>query len=155
MRSVIVAPVFVAVAVSIPVATWWLLQLPGLSPVASTGALGASTQALQVLIVLQLLSVCLLYRYWMHSMSTIALTLIPTWPLVAMLGLAAGAPLTEIVVSQLLLLAIAFVLTLGAARLDKLLREHSAKDTLHAIVGIGAAALAWSFRSDWLGWLGI
>ena len=155
MRNMIVAPVFVAAAFSIPVATWWLLQLPGLSPVASTGTLGASIQALHILIVLQLLSVCLLYRYWMHSMSMIALTLIPTWPLVAMLGLAAGAPLTEVVVSQLLLLAIALVLTLGATRLDKSLREHSAKDTLHAIVGIGAAALAWSFRSDWLGWLAI
>ena len=158
MRNVSSASTVVAIAYSLPVSAWWMLQLPGVTAITPGDALHASVVALQTTLVLQLLAVCLFAQQWAKSESetlpTILLVLMPAWPLLAMLGFSTGTPLFGLVLFQAGVLTVGMMILAGSRVITRLFRNRTGAEPLCFGVGIVAAAFVWSFRAEFVAWIG-
>lgn len=159
MRNVNSASTVIAIAYSLPVSAWWMLQLPGVAATATGDALHASVVALQMTLVLQLLAVCLFAQQWAKlesdSLPTILLALMPAWPLLAMLGFSTGAPLFGLLLFQAGVFAVGVMILASSRAITRLFRNRTGAEPLCFGVGIVAAAFVWSFRANIFAWIGV
>ena len=159
MRNVTSAPTFVAIAYALPIGAWWAMQMPGLALEFSGNALQASDFALQTILVLQLLVVCLFAQHWAQSESetapVILLTLIPAWPLLAMLGISTGTLLIALLLSQVAIFMVGMMLLAGSRAIAGIIQHQATLALCRYAIGIAAAALTWTFRMDLSRWIGV
>jgi len=158
MRNINSGSTVVAIAYSLPVSAWWMLQLPDVAAAAPGDALHASVVALQTTLELQLLAVCLFAQQWAKleskTLPTILLTLMPAWPLLAMLGFSTGAPLFGLVLFQAGIFAVGVTILSSSRAITHLFRNRTGAEPLCFGVGIVAAAFVWSFRANVVAWIG-
>ncbi len=148
MRSVSATPAYLAIAWMIPLGIWWFGSLSTMSQAPSPALGSFSAEVVQALVIVQMLSVCLFAAQW-HP-SSIAAHLLPAWPLLAMLGLAAGMPTVGLLASQLAVAA-SGAAVFGIAAV--LRRFHMPAETMRLALtslGVVCAGLAWMSRAAWL-----
>ena len=160
MRNVSATPAVLTIAYLVPVSVWWFAQMSLLLQASEPLLVPFSINVLQTLSVVQVLCLCLFVPHWIqpqldmtHSATTIATSLLPAWPLFAILGLATGIPATAIVATQAVAAAIGLAVA-GAATFVQ--RLHLGVEILRlsqACLGLAAATLAWLLRSEWLQWI--
>lgn len=166
MRSLAAAPGLVAMGYLIPVSGWWFTQLPGLLEKHSPSVAGISLQALQATLILQLIVVTLFSPLWSASRNeqpawrnaivtpglSVALSILPAWPLLAMLCLASVAPFSKLAQVQVAVLAAGLAVALLARGFRNFEFGVEATRLLQAFLGLVAATLAWIFRHAWWQW---
>ena len=153
MRAVNPIPAWLSICWLLPLGTWWSTKM-WLLPQPMSAPLGVfSKQALVALITVQLLTICLFSAYWPSRSTSIAMSLAPSWPLLAVLGLGAGASATNLAGSQVAAFAVGFAVVSGS----RFAREKSSEPELIqlvvACIGVGAAMLTWILRDYWTGWI--
>ncbi len=167
MWNIAVTPSLVAVGCLIPVSGWWIIQLSGhlekFSP--ATGAV--SMQAIQAILLLQLLSVSLFSPHWVteshqkspHRVSfgqtgvSIISSILPAWPFLAMLSLASGIPASKFGKAEALVLATGLTIALIARSFQNLNVSAEVTRLSQSFLGLVAASLIWVFRIDWFEWI--
>jgi hypothetical protein len=144
----------------IPVSVWWFAQMSLLLQASNPVLVPFSISVLQTLSVLQVLSLCLFVPHWnqpqlgmTHSAKTIATSLLPAWPLFAILGLATGVPETALIASQALAAGIGLAVAGITTFVQRLHLRAEIMRLSRACLGLAAATLAWLLRGAWLQWL--
>lgn len=160
MRNVSATPAVLTIAYLVPVSVWWFAQMSILLQASNPVLVPFSIQVLQTLSIVQVLCLCLFVPHWVqprlgmtHSATTIATSLLPAWPLFAILGLATGIPATALIATQV----VAACVGLAVAGITTLVQRSSVSAEVlrlsQAGLGLAAATLAWLLRSEWLQWL--
>jgi hypothetical protein len=151
-----VAPAVLTLIYLIPVSIWWFAQLSIGSP--SFGPI--SLQALEALLLTQVLCLFLFAPQWSSMRTgikegaiTVAVSLLPTWPLFALLCLASGVSLISLAAAQALtaVLGLVFISTLGL--LHRAPVNAEAARLIRASFGLIIATFAWLTRATWLPWV--
>jgi hypothetical protein len=132
----------------IPLGVWWFGHLSTMSQPPSPALGTFSTGVLQALVIAQMLSVCLFAAHW-HP-SSIAAHLLPAWPLLAMLGLAAGIPIVGLLASQLAVAAGGSAVFGIAALLRRFRMPAETMRLARTSLGVLCACLAWMSHGAWL-----
>ena len=155
----IATPAFLTITWLIPLSIWWLTQLFVLSTAAATVVGPMSLQALHTLLLVQLLSVCLFAPHWAHPKSLIvrngseiAASILPSWPLIAMLWLATGVSAAALGSTQLLVAIVGLALLAIAHHVRRVAGRHEVARILNTSLGLIAATLAWLYSDKWLQW---
>ncbi len=167
MRKLSATPAMLAAAVALAVSIWWFAQLPLMPAVPGPELVPASKLALQVLISLQVLFLCLFGPLWvlgdsrsikltsvaLRNIGCVALAIVPAWPLVTMLWLAAGIPFISIAASQ----GVAALVGLAVLAVAELTRRNVASAEVRRLlatsVGSVAAVCAWQGQTVWAHWV--
>lgn len=160
MRTVSATPAVLTMTYLVPVSVWWFVQMSLLLQASNPVFVPFSIHVLQTLSIVQVLYLCLFAPHWVqpqpgmtNSAVAVATALLPAWPLFAILGLATGVPVTALIATQ----AVAAVAGLAVARIATFVRRLRLSAELlrlsQACLGLAAATLAWSLRSEWLQWL--
>jgi hypothetical protein len=136
------------------VALWWLgstrLALAG-----GSDASRSSADALQALLLvrgmaLAMLSVRIGALGGWRAGAAVALALIaPAWPLVLLAWSASTTPLTQLALSESLLLAAGLALPLIGLGLRRALRQAEPAEVVATAVGVALAASVWAARGLW------
>jgi hypothetical protein len=167
MRALKLTPTLVGLMCALPISVWWFAQLTLVSPLPGPALAPLSREVLTVLVSVQLLVMCLFAPLWvlndarlcngrsgaLLAAATIASMLLPTWPLIVMLGLASGASFSGLLITQIVIASAGLVIVAIASV------SRAAFDTTESIrlilTGLGAVAAfaAWSLRAFWLQWL--
>jgi hypothetical protein len=169
MRNVAATPGIIAIGSMIPVSGWWFVQVNVLIDTFSVGIGHVSVQALQALLLLQCLSVCLFVPHWVTTTGEVSsqrrgywqiglpvlFALLPAWPLLAMLVLASGASAGQVAMAEVLFLASGLVVALVARIVHNLGMDAEITRLLLGTLGLVAAALVWWFRIEWFDWIGL
>lgn len=167
MQPLSATPILFTLIYSSLISVWWFAQLSMLSPLPGPALAPVSSQVLQALVAVQILGLCLFVPMWiLHDSKQagprssrlrypliIASSLLPAWPLIAMLGLATGVSFTSLAITQALAigigLAVAIVATLG----QNLVATVELQRLINTGIGALAAACAWLLRDSFLHWL--
>lgn len=159
-----VTPGLIAIGCLLAVSGWWLLQF-GLRLDQFSPALAAvSFEAMKALLLLQLLSVSLFSPHWsvaigeqpshrralLQSTAAVASSLVPAWPLFAMLSLASGVSMSSIGLCEAALLAMGIVFAQIGRAFHYLELDAEIMRLSQTLFGVFAAALAWLYGNDWL-----
>jgi hypothetical protein len=151
-----VTPAVLTLAYLIPASIWWFTQL-SLMPT-STGQL--SLQALEALLLTQVLFLCLFVPLWTRptadikqGATAIAAALLPSWPLLAMLSLASGVTVLAMVASQTVLAVVGLIITSIAMILQRATGAAEPMRLVRVSVGLIAASVALMTRAIWLPWV--
>jgi len=160
MRNVSATPAVLTITYLVPVSAWWFVQMSLLLQASNPVLVPFSITALQTLSVVQVICLCLSVPHWVqprlgmtHSATTIATSLLPAWPLFAILGLATGIPATVLIATQAVAAGVGMAVA-GIAMVVQRLRVSAEVLRLsQACLGLVAATLAWLLRSEWLQWL--
>ena len=160
MRNVSATPAVLTIAYLVPVSIWWFAQTSLLLQASNPVFVPFSINVLQTLSVVQILCLCLFVPHWVrpqlgmtHDATTIATSLLPAWPLVAMLGLATGIPATALIATQAVAASIGLAVAGIAMVVQRLRMSAEVLRLSQACLGLAAATLAWLLRSEWLQWL--
>ena len=169
MRALKLAPAMLGLMCSLPISFWWFARLSLVSPLPGPQLAPLSLEALQVLVSLQLLILCLFAPLWLlHDSSlfkgrsgvlrgatAIASTLLPVWPLIAMLGLASGVSFSGLLTTQIVILVSGLAILALATVARALFHSVESQRLILTSFGVVAAFVAWSLRAIWLQWLSI
>lgn len=144
----------------VPLSAWWFGQLFVLSPVTSPAVAHLSLQAVQTVLVAQVLCICLFAPHWIepdssiaNNGSTVAASLLPAWPLIAVLWLASGVSVAALAGTQLLAGGIGLALILIATGVRRSAARGEMLRMLQTSLGVTAASIAWLLHETWLQWL--
>ena len=153
----IATPALLTITYLIPLSIWWLTQLFVFSPAPATAVTSLSLQALRTLLLVQLLTICLFAPHWAKSRvvrngSEIAASILPSWPLIAMLWIATGVSAAGLGSSQLLVAIVGLALLAIAHHVHRVAGRHEVARILNTSLGLIAAMLAWLFSDTWLQW---
>ena len=151
MRDLDATPSWLTVMYLVPFSIWWLTQLSILTEPLSPLLADISLQVLQVLLVTQMLSLCLFVPRW--SAVSVATALLPAWPVLGMLGLAAGVPVAALAATEAVIAIAGLVVLTLAALVQKVLTGNEQRRLALASLGLTAAILAWVSRHVWLQWV--
>jgi hypothetical protein len=147
MRQLSVIPAAVTLVWLVPACAIWLAELSMMSPLPGPALGPVSGELLRAVLIAQLLALCLFAPQWQAD--AVAMSLLPAWPLIALLGYAAGAPALTLLGTQTVAGATGLLLTALTAPL----RQRPGRDTarlLQGTAGLVAAGLAWLVRDAWL-----
>lgn len=151
MRELDATPSWLTVMYLVPISIWWLTQLAILTVPLSPPLAGFSLQVLHALLLTQMLSLCLFAPRWRAI--SVATALLPAWPILGMLGFAAGVSVAALAATE----AVIAITGLIVMALTVLVRKLFSGDEIQrlAITGLGLAAaiLAWASRTLWLQWV--
>jgi hypothetical protein len=162
-------PGLVAIGCTIPVSSWWFIQLTGLIDIHSQAIGDVSIQAMHAILILQFLSVCLFCSYWAgesHDRSSrqpalvqiapsVVATVLPAWPLLAMLSIAGGISASQIIMAEASLFTAGLAVALIARAMHNLNLNTEINRLLPSVLGLASATLFWLFRTDWFDWVGL
>ena len=153
MQALNPIPAWLSICWLVPLGTWWSTRM-WLLPQAMSAPLGVvSKQALAILITVQLLTICLFSTSWPSRSTSIAMSLAPSWPLLAVMGLGAGASVTNLAGSQVAAFAVGFAVVSGSRFAREKVPDPKLTRLVVACLGVGAAMLAWILRDYWTGWI--
>ena len=160
MRNVSATPAVLTMTYLVPVSVWWFAQMSLLLQASNPVLAPFSINILQTLSIVQVLCLCLFVPHWVqsqlgmtHSATAIATSLLPAWPLFAILGLATGVPATALVATQAVAAGIGLAVASIATFMQRLHMSAEILRLSQAGLGLAAATLAWLLRSEWLQWL--
>ncbi len=160
MRNVSATPAVLTIAYLVPVSVWWFAQLSLLLQASNPVLVPFSINVLQTLSVVQLLCLCLFAPHWIkpqlgmaHSATTIATSLLPAWPLFALLGLATGIPASALIATQAVAACVGLAVAGAATFLQRLHVSAEGLRLSQSCLGLAAASFAWLLRDEWLRWL--
>lgn len=161
------APGLVAIGCMIPVSGWWLLQMT--TTINGGGTLNSysSIQAVQTLVLLQVLTVTLFAPIWATTMedrspakivaariaTPVFSAVLPAWPLLAMLWLASGIPVAAFAILEAGVLAAGVALGFIAVAIRRPQMNPEMTRLVPVCLGLTSATIAWVLRSNILGWL--
>ena len=162
-------PGLIAIGCMIPVSVWWFMQLSGHLEKHSPAIGNVSLQAIQAILILQLLSVSLFSPHWAaasHAQSlrrfafvptgiAVISSVLPAWPLLAMLSLASGVSAIKFGKAEAVVLASGITIALIARSFQELNLGAEATRLSQSLLGLVAATLVWVFRFDWFHWIGL
>ena len=151
MRDLDATPSWLTVMYLVPFSIWWLTQLSILTEPLSPLLADISLQVLQALLATQMLSLCLFVPRW--SAVSVATALLPAWPVLGMLGLAAGVPVAALAATEAVIAIAGLVVLTLAALVQKVLTGNELRRLALASLGLAAAILAWVSRHVWLQWV--
>lgn len=146
-------PAWLSICWLAPLGTWWSMKM-WLLPQPLSAPLGVfSKQALVTLITVQLLTICLFSAYWPTRSTSIVMSLAPAWPVLAILGLGAGASATNLAGSQFAAFAAGFAVVSGSRFAREKGTDAELTRLVVASIGVAAAMLTWVLRDYWTGWI--
>jgi hypothetical protein len=162
-------PGLIAIGCTIPVSSWWFIQLTGLIDSYSQAIGDISVQAIHTMLILQFLSVCLFCSYWaaepydqssrrpalLQIAPSVVATVLPAWPLLAMLSIAGGLSAGQVIMAEASLFFAGLAVALIARAIHKLLLSTEINRLLTSVLGLASATLFWVFRTDWFDWAGL
>lgn len=164
MRKLTALPTLIAIGCFITVTSWWFMQL-SLSPGTNAVAIHEiSLRAMRVILLLQLLSISLFAPLWLgmssghaatHSATTILSALFPAWPLLAILWLATGIPVTALAKTEAVVFGAGLLIALLARAIQYLVENTEINRLLQTSLGLAAATTTWLFRTEWLQWIAL
>ena len=167
MQPLSATPILFTLIYSALISVWWFAQLSMLSPLPGPALAPVSSQVLQALVAVQIFCLCLFVPIWVlhdskqagpRSFSLrysliIASSVLPAWPLIAMLGLATGVSFTSLAATQALAILIGLAVASVAALGRSLATTIDLQRLLSTSIGTIAAASAWLLRDSYLQWL--
>lgn len=167
MRSPGIAPALFGILLSIPVSTWWFARLSLETPLPGPPLIPLSLQVLTMYIGLQATCIALVAPVWItgsHSRSDrtsdaagglvdIISFLLPTLPLLVMLGMATAVSFALIATSQLIVLILGFAIALFARRTMTHVINPESRRLLATSIGVLGAAGVWALHTAGLRWL--
>jgi hypothetical protein len=160
MRKVSATPAVLTITYLVPVSVWWFAQMSILLHASEPLLVPFSLNVLQTLSIVQVLSLCLFVPHWIqpqlgmtYGATTIATSLLPAWPLFAILGLATGVPATALIATQAVAAGIGLAVAGIASFVQRLPVTAEVLRLSKACLGLTAATLAWLLRSQWLQWI--
>lgn len=151
MRQLSAAPSLVAFIYLVPISTWWLTELSIMPEPASPVLATFSSVVLKTLVTTQMLSLCLFVTRW--SPVSIATSLLPAWPVLALLGLAAGITLGSLAITQAIIATTGILICGVAMMLRRILPDSEVMHLSFSVLGLAVAVLAWFLRGYWLQWV--
>jgi len=164
VSKIAVTPGLVAVGCLIPVSSWWFMQIDGLP---AAGIDNASLQAVQAILLLQFLSVCLFSPQWaansqsaqrfafVEAGASVAAFVVPAWPLLAMLALASEVSAGEFAVAEAAVLITGILIASISQGIEHLALGKETTRLSQILLGLVAATLVWVFRPEWFHWIGL
>ena len=166
MQSLNATPSLLALTLSIPLSVWWFSQMSMMSPLPGPGLTPTSLQALLVFLGVQVSCLCLFGPLWqmadqrspephpsvIKSMTDSAAFLLPTLPLLAMLGYATGVSLARLGATQVFIFAIGTAVAVVARLALMRISSPDAQRLVVTSIGALAATVAWSSRSNCFQW---
>ena len=169
MWNIMATPGLVAIGCLIPVSSWWIIQLSGHLEKLSPATGNVSLQAIQAILILQLLSVSLFSPHWAvesHQQSphrfafvqtgvAVISSVLPAWPLLAMLSLASGVSASKFGKAEAVVLATGVTIAMVARSFQELNFGAELTRLSQSFLGLVAATLVWVFRFDWFRWIGL
>jgi len=162
MRTVSATPAVLTLAYLVPVSVWWFAQMSLLLQASNPVLVPFSINVLQTLSIVQVLCLCLFVPHWVqsqlgmtHSATMIATSLLPAWPLFAILGLATGVPATALIATQAVAAGIGLAMAGVAVFMQRLHLGAEVLRLSQSCLGLVAATLAWLLRNEWLQWLAL
>ncbi len=169
MWNIAATPGLVAIGCLIPVSSWWFMQVSGLSQTTGPAIADVNLQAIHAVLLLQLLTVSLFSPHWAaasHDQSSqriaavrigasVISSVLPAWPLLAMLSLASEVSAGEFVTAEAVVLATGFSVALIARAFQSLSFSAEITRLSQAFLGLVVATLVWVFRFDWFHWIGL
>jgi hypothetical protein len=160
MRNVRATPAVLTLTYLVPVSVWWFAQMSILLQASEPLLVPFSLNVLRTLSIVQVLSLCLFVPHWIqpqlgmtYGATAIATSLLPAWPLFAMLGLATGIPATALIATQAVAAGVGLAVAGIAMVVQRLRMSAEVLRLSQACLGLAAATLAWLLRSEWLQWL--
>ena len=167
MWKIAVTPSLVGVGCLVPVSGWWIIQLSGHLEKVSPATGDVSMLAIQAILLLQLLSISLFSPHWVadsHEKSPLRVSfmqtgisvissILPAWPLLAMLSLASGMPVSKFGKAEALVLTTGLTIALIARSFQHLNVSAEVTRLSQSFLGLVAASLVWAFRVDWFQWI--
>jgi hypothetical protein len=148
-------PALLTLTYLIPVSTWWFTQL-SVQP-SSSGLF--SLRVLETLLITQLLCLSLFLPQWIESKdeirqhaTSIAASLLPCWPLIALLWLATGVSVLALVVWQVVAVVIGLAVALVALALQRFRVDDEPLRLMQSSLGLVAATFVFVTSADWLQW---
>ena len=147
MRRLSAIPAVVTLVWLLPAGAAWFAELSMMSPLPGPELGPASLDTLRLVLLAQLLALCLFAPQWQAN--AVAASLLPAWPLVALLGYATGIPAPTLVGTQIGIAATGLLITALTAPLRRPGGGETAQ-LLRAAAGTVAAGIAWLVRDSWL-----
>jgi len=135
----------------VPICIWWLAQLSTLTEPLSPPLAGFSMQVLQALFITQALSLCLFVPR--GCAVSVAAALMPAWPILGMLGFAAGVSVTALAATEAVIAIAGLIVLMLATLVQKLFTGGEIRRLALSSLGLAAAILAWVSRTVWLQWV--
>lgn len=151
MRSIDATPAFLTIAYLVPICVWWFVQVSMMSQPASPPLASFSVQVLQALVLTQVLCLCLFVPHW--AAASVAAALLPAWPLLAMLGFAAGMSIVVLAAVQAFIALIGLIIVAAATLLHHTRISAEVLRLLLSGLGVVAFTFAWLLRTEWLQWV--
>jgi hypothetical protein len=149
-------PAMLTMVYLIPVSIWWFTQMS----VLTSSPEQFSLQVLGALLIMQVLCLCLFVPQWVRPQerlkqgaTAIAASLLPCWPLFAMLWLASGVSAFALVASQAGAVSVGLVVASMAMILQRSRVSEEPLRLLQTSLGLLAATLVFLARTDWLQWI--
>ncbi len=169
MWKLTATPGVIAIGCLIPVSSWWFLQVYGLLGTVSSAISIVSLQASQIMLLVQFLSVSLFSPHWAVESqeqlpqrytffrvgASVVSSVLPAWPLLAMLSLAGAASAYEIATAEAMVFITGLSVALIAQALHSLRFGAEITRLSQTFLGLVAATLVWEFRLDWFHWIGL
>jgi hypothetical protein len=147
VRRLSAIPAAVTLVWLVPIGLAWLAALSMMSPLPGPALGPLSLDVLRIALVAQLVTLCLFAPQW-HSLAVPA-SLLPAWPMLALLGHAAGIPAPSLIGTQVVAAGTGLLLTALTAPLRRPPGGETAQ-LLRGTAGVVAAGLAWLVRDTWL-----
>ena len=147
MRQLSAIPAAVTLVWLVPAGVIWLAELAMMSPLPGPALGPISVELLRVMLIAQLLALCLFAPQWRAD--AVAMSLLPAWPMITLLGYAAGVPALQLLGTQVIAAATGLLVVAVTAPLRQRRGRETARLLLGA-AGLAAAGLAWLVRDDWL-----
>jgi len=135
----------------VPISIWWLTHMSTLAEPLSPPLAGFSLQVLQALLITQMFSLCLFVPRW--NAVSVAAALLPAWPILGMLGLAAGVSITGLAATEAVIAVAGLIVLTLATLVQKVLARDEIQRLALTTLGLAAAILAWLSRDLWLQWV--
>jgi hypothetical protein len=152
-------PALTAVTWLLPLTAWWLLGLAGLGQGASATFAADSEMALRAMLAMQIFAACIVAAWTTRRAdgdepTTVLLQvmsgLVPGWPLLVSLWLAAGYPFWQIVTSQVIVIVAGFAVAALARRIGRLTGQGELAGILRNGVAVVVGIVACKSLLPWL-----
>jgi len=138
-----------------------------ITPLPGPGWAPFSLEVLQVVIIVQITSLCLCGPFWSrrnprpanlrtttsNNATVVVSALLPAWPLVALLGLASGVSLMSLATIEGFAAAVGVVVINTASFAEKTAVTAEARQLIRSSIGATAAFCVWLLRNSWLSWV--
>ena len=169
MWKLAATPSVIAIGCLLPVSSWWFMQLSSLLGTNSPAIGNISLQALQALLLVQLVVVSLFSPQWavesneqstqrfafVRVAASVISSVLPAWPLLAMLSLATAVSATELATAEAMVLTTGFSVAFIAHVFQGLGLGAEVTRLSQIFLGLVAATVVWVFRLDWFHWIGL